>query len=145
MIQDVERELSWVVNLLHSDGIYFLCAVSWTSEDLLPSILHVYCDVSPFTLGFWYGVTFGFTSDFFIGLGFHGLNSVQDPHLMCFSVTLIQIDFAVRTAHRRRPAMLLSEGNAGRCHEGELDNTSHNFILGFCCFHYIHFYCSQSN
>ena len=35
--RDVERELGWVINhLLHSDGIYFLCSVSWCYDDLQP-------------------------------------------------------------------------------------------------------------
>jgi hypothetical protein len=46
-----------------------------------------------------WGVTSGFTGDFFIGSGFCGLNSVRDPCLICFSVTLIWVDFAVRTTH----------------------------------------------
>ena len=54
MNRDVERELGWVTDyLLHSDGIYFLCSVSWCHDDLSPSVLHVYCDASPFTLGIW--------------------------------------------------------------------------------------------
>ena len=52
--RDVERELGWVINhLLHSDGIYFLHSVSWSYDDLSPSVLHVYCDASPFALGIW--------------------------------------------------------------------------------------------
>ena len=47
--RDVERELGWVIDhLLHSDGIYFLRSVSWSHDDLSPSVLHVYCDASPF-------------------------------------------------------------------------------------------------
>ena len=41
-------------HLLHSDGIYFLRSVSWSYDDLSPSVLHVYCDASPFAMGFWY-------------------------------------------------------------------------------------------
>ena len=41
-------------HLLHSDGIYFLCSVSWSHDDLSPSVLHVYCDASPIALGIWY-------------------------------------------------------------------------------------------
>ena len=53
--RDVERELGWVIDhLLHSDGIYFLCSVAWSYDDLPPSVLHVYCDASPFALGIWH-------------------------------------------------------------------------------------------
>ena len=40
-------------HLLRSDGIYFLRSVSWSYDDLSPSVLHVYCDASSFTMGFW--------------------------------------------------------------------------------------------
>jgi hypothetical protein len=43
-----------VGHLFCSNGIYFLRSVSWSFEVLSPSILHVYCDASPFALGFWY-------------------------------------------------------------------------------------------
>ena len=53
--RDVERELGWVIHhLLHSDGIYFLCSVSWSHDDLSLSVLYVYCDASLFALGIWY-------------------------------------------------------------------------------------------
>ena len=55
MNRDVERELTWVADhLLRFDGIYFLRSVSWSYDDLSPSVLHVYCDASPFAMGFWY-------------------------------------------------------------------------------------------
>ena len=51
----VERELTWVADhLLRSDGIYFLRYVSWSYDDLSPSVLHVYCNASPFAMVFWY-------------------------------------------------------------------------------------------
>ena len=40
--------------MLHSDGIYFFQSVSWSFDDLSPSVLQVYCDASPFALGIWY-------------------------------------------------------------------------------------------
>ena len=45
--RDVERELTCIVNhLLHS--------VIWSYDDLSSTILHVYCNTSPFAIGFWY-------------------------------------------------------------------------------------------
>ena len=53
--RDVGRELTWVADhLLCSDGIYFPLSVSWSYDDLSPSVLHVYCNASPFAMGFWY-------------------------------------------------------------------------------------------
>ena len=53
--QDVERELTRMADhLLRSDDIYFLLSVSWSYDDLSPSVLHVYCNASPFAMGFWY-------------------------------------------------------------------------------------------
>ena len=47
--------MTWIVDhLLCSDGIYFLQSVSWSFDDLSPSVLRVYCDASPFALGIWY-------------------------------------------------------------------------------------------
>ena len=53
--RDVERELTWVVDhLLRSDGIYFLRSVTWSDDDHSSTVLHVYCNASPFAMGFWY-------------------------------------------------------------------------------------------
>ena len=53
--RDVERELTWVVeHLLRSDGIYFFRSVTWSDDDRSSTVLHVYCDASPFAMGFWY-------------------------------------------------------------------------------------------
>ena len=52
---DVKRELPWVVDhLLCSDSIYFLQSISWSFDDLSPSVPQVYCNASPFALGIWY-------------------------------------------------------------------------------------------
>ena len=50
-----ERELTWVVDhLLHSYGTYLLCSVIWSYDDLSSSVLHLYCNASPFAMGVWY-------------------------------------------------------------------------------------------
>ena len=52
---DVESELIWVVDhLLRSDGNYFLRSITHSYDDLTSTVLHVYCDASPFAMGFWY-------------------------------------------------------------------------------------------
>jgi len=53
-----------VEHLEHSDRIYFLHSVSWSYQDLTPATLHVYCDVSPLALGFWYpSLNLGFQAE----------------------------------------------------------------------------------
>lgn len=53
--QDVVRELTWVINHLHTaEGVLFFKSVSWNFTHLPEDILRVYTDVSGVGLAYWF-------------------------------------------------------------------------------------------